>query len=523
LIGCKMMTHQSEFFMKKSSGKQALINWSKNVCKSYPNVSINDFSMSWRDGIAFLAILHNFLGEEAVGEISSLKPNSNERENLDRAFAIATKYNIEQYMSTDDILFGKKPEALSMETQVIQFFLCFKDQKPAESAMDDSDRLKKERMLRTMSFDGREKPMIKDDSHREIKPKVAVRRLVRVTSMMESDFDEVTKKEVELAAKLQLERKIMEEKARLEEEQRVEREKRDHEEMKAAEERRAEQEEATRIRDQIREEMRMEEERILDEKTSKLRIQKEMEEEEREKEEKDKLMKQETETLPIEEEKIVEESAIQSKHLEEEKRIREEQEKIAEENTIQEKIREEEIREEQERIAKENAQAKLLEEELAMREIAKEHAIQAKILEEEIREKQEKIAEENAIQAKILEEEKAMHEKQWKVAEEKAIRDEQEKIAKENEIQANLLEEKAIREEQEKTTKENAIQFKIREEEKAKRLSEALNIPQHDTSVPVPETIVVQQVQNHHPEKAAEHDIMNTFEETPGCTTCVVQ
>lgn len=81
-----------------AQGKAALLMWCQKNTKEYDNVDVKDFSMAWRDGLAFLALLHHFEGEKVVPGFRQLKPNQNEKDNLQRAFDVAGKCGVEVLM-----------------------------------------------------------------------------------------------------------------------------------------------------------------------------------------------------------------------------------------------------------------------------------------------------------------------------------------------------------------------------------------------------------------------------------------
>ncbi|CAF2417551.1 unnamed protein product [Rotaria sp. Silwood2] len=84
-----------------SNYRNMLLIWARQQCQGYPGIYIDDFTRSWRNGRAFLAILHRH--NPQLIDIKEAYRNSN-RENLVTAFDFAQKhYGIMQLIDPEDV------------------------------------------------------------------------------------------------------------------------------------------------------------------------------------------------------------------------------------------------------------------------------------------------------------------------------------------------------------------------------------------------------------------------------------
>jgi hypothetical protein len=82
-----------------TTAREALLRWCRKYTQEYENVSINNFSSSWSNGLAFCALIHHFMPD--TFDYSTLKPE-NARYNFEMAFKIA-EYVFNNYFNFDKI------------------------------------------------------------------------------------------------------------------------------------------------------------------------------------------------------------------------------------------------------------------------------------------------------------------------------------------------------------------------------------------------------------------------------------
>nr|XP_057911997.1 spectrin beta chain, erythrocytic isoform X2 [Doryrhamphus excisus] len=108
------------------SAKDALLLWCQMKTAGYPNVNITNFTTSWKDGMAFNALIHKHRPD--LVDYNNLK-RSNPTHNLHNAFNVAEKQlGVAKLLDPEDV-FTENPDEKSIITYVVAFYHYFSKMK----------------------------------------------------------------------------------------------------------------------------------------------------------------------------------------------------------------------------------------------------------------------------------------------------------------------------------------------------------------------------------------------------------
>eukprot|EP00730_Choanoeca_flexa_P012847 TRINITY_DN4677_c0_g1_i1.p1 TRINITY_DN4677_c0_g1~~TRINITY_DN4677_c0_g1_i1.p1 ORF type:complete len:900 (+),score=364.16 TRINITY_DN4677_c0_g1_i1:69-2702(+) len=114
------------------SAKDALLFWCQRKTEPYSNVDVQNFHMSFKDGLAFCALIHRHRPD--LIDYSKLRKD-NPRENFKTAFEVAEKeLDIPQMLDVEDMVNCIKPDERSVMTYVAAYYKAFASSNKSELA-----------------------------------------------------------------------------------------------------------------------------------------------------------------------------------------------------------------------------------------------------------------------------------------------------------------------------------------------------------------------------------------------------
>ncbi|NXX31941.1 ACTN4 protein, partial [Nicator chloris] len=143
--------------VEETSAKEGLLLWCQRKTAPYKNVNVQNFHISWKDGLAFNALIHRHRPElieydklrkvnpllcrgtpgtpESPAHRASPLPQDDPVTNLNNAFEVAEKYlDIPKMLDAEDIVNTARPDEKAIMTYVSSFYHAFSGAQKAETA-----------------------------------------------------------------------------------------------------------------------------------------------------------------------------------------------------------------------------------------------------------------------------------------------------------------------------------------------------------------------------------------------------
>lgn len=118
--------------VEEMTAKEGLLLWCQRKTAPYKNVNVQNFHLSFKDGLAFCALIHRHRPD--LIDYNKLSKD-NPLENLNTAFDVAEKYlDIPRMLDPEDLINTPKPDERAIMTYVSCYYHAFQGAQQAETA-----------------------------------------------------------------------------------------------------------------------------------------------------------------------------------------------------------------------------------------------------------------------------------------------------------------------------------------------------------------------------------------------------
>jgi len=119
----KLLADKTNSLLRQNPSKTSndLLEWSKSICSKYSNIKVTNFTTSWRNGMAFCALIHSFYPDLIPYDTLAAHDI---KQNCKLAFEAGEKLGIPRVIEPESMVIKRIPDKLAVITYLHQLRCC---------------------------------------------------------------------------------------------------------------------------------------------------------------------------------------------------------------------------------------------------------------------------------------------------------------------------------------------------------------------------------------------------------------